>query len=730
MGHTCVVVAVGLAAAMLVWAALARAATTFTVTTTADGDDGSCTPAQCTLRDAIKYSSGGDTVVIPAASQPYSLTMGELAVAHSLTINGAGASKVTITANDQSRVFEFNSGGTLTGVTVEHGNGTALSGLGAPNDDGGAIAATGADLTISDSVVRDSTADDEGGGIYIENKTTLTNSTITGNTVQLGNGGGIAVEDELHLNGSTITGNHAVADVEFNTFTGLGGGIYNDDTAFIINSTITANTADTAGGGVWSEETHFTNVTLSGNTAPAPQAGFSGGANEFVNDTSSGGFQNSIVSNPQGGGDNCDSSGGLPASQGNNIEDDAGQSCQFTDPNDQSGVDPKLGPLADNGGPTQTMALQSGSPAIDRGATVPSVTTDQRGVSRPQGPAYDIGAFEVAVGADLSLTKSASPNPATVGQTLAYTVRATNNGPGAASGVTVTDTLPSSVTFKSASASQGSCGNSSGKVTCNLGGLAAGASATVTITVTPKSVGSVTNSATASSSTPDANSANNTASVTTQVQAGAVAGVAGTKPQAQTNNVTALTFTSATLHGKVNAGGAPTTYFFEFGTSKQYGSKTGSQSAGSATTFKSFARRVSGLHAGTLYHYRIVAENAHGKADGVDRTFRTPRRPSLHVNPNRVFAGQLVRVFGSAGGCPVGDQMTLLSHGFSPTHQFAGVPAIHTRVRSGGGYSTITRIPKGRRAQRYLVTARCGGGNLGVSARLTVLRRVVPKFTG
>jgi hypothetical protein len=86
-----------------------------------------------------------------------------------------------------------------------------------------------------------------------------------------------------------------------------------------------------------------------------------------------------------------------------------------------------------------------------------------------------------------------------------------------------------------------------------------------------------------------------------------------------------------------------------------------------------------------------------------------------------------VRVFGNAGGCPAGDQVTLMSRAFSPAHNFAGVPAISTRVRPGGGFSTTTQIPSGLAAGRYVITGRCGGGNLGVSASLTV---IVPRFTG
>jgi hypothetical protein len=96
--------------------------------------------------------------------------------------------------------------------------------------------------------------------------------------------------------------------------------------------------------------------------------------------------------------------------------------------------------------------------------------------------------------------------------------------------------------------------------------------------------------------------------------------------------------------------------------------------------------------------------------------------PTINVDPHRVHRGELVRVFGVVPGCPRGDQVTLLSRAFSHRHEFASVPAIFATVRSGHHYSKRTRIPAGRRARRYAVRGRCGGGNLGVTAHLRVLR--------
>ena len=118
---------------------------------------------------------------------------------------------------------------------------------------------------------------------------------------------------------------------------------------------------------------------------------------------------------------------------------------------------------------------------------------------------------------DLSLTKTASPNPGQVGVSLTYRIIATNNGPATATNVTITDTLPAGVTFVSATTTQGNC-NGSGVVNCSLGSLAVGASAIVTIVVTPSASGQITNSATVSANESDFDSTNNTASTTTVIQ--------------------------------------------------------------------------------------------------------------------------------------------------------------------------------------------------------------------
>jgi hypothetical protein len=93
---------------------------------------------------------------------------------------------------------------------------------------------------------------------------------------------------------------------------------------------------------------------------------------------------------------------------------------------------------------------------------------------------------------------------------------------------------------------------------------------------------------------------------------------------------------------------------------------------------------------------------------------------SLKVTPATVHRGATVTVHGNAAPCPVGDQVTIISHAFPVKHEFAGVPAVFAKVRNGGAFSTRTTIPRHRKVKRYVVTARCGGGNLGVEAHLRV----------
>ncbi|MGH7885179.1 MAG: choice-of-anchor Q domain-containing protein, partial [Thermodesulfobacteriota bacterium] len=219
---------------------------------------------------------------------------------------------------------------------------------------------------------------------------TLNETTISGGLVNAGGignyGGGIYIIDgTLTITNSTISGNTTNDD---------GGGIYlNDGTVTITNSTISGNTADDEGGGIYINDgtVTITNSTISGNSANND-----GGGIYIDNDTATVSITNSIVSGNTAAdsGDNCYNDGGTINDNGNNLSNDG--TCNFSGDNNPS---INLGPLADNGGPTLTHALLSGSSAIDTGNDAvcnasPVNGEDQRGISRPQLNSCDIGAFE------------------------------------------------------------------------------------------------------------------------------------------------------------------------------------------------------------------------------------------------------------------------------------------------------------------------------------------------
>ncbi len=128
-------------------------------------------------------------------------------------------------------------------------------------------------------------------------------------------------------------------------------------------------------------------------------------------------------------------------------------------------------------------------------------------------------AFITKIGAavDLAVTMTDTPDPVLLGNDLTYTIEITNNGELAASGVTLTDTLPVGASLVSATTTQGSCAGTT-TITCNLGGLGAGAAATVTIIIKPPASLNISNTASVSSTETDPNQTNNSATQTTSVQ--------------------------------------------------------------------------------------------------------------------------------------------------------------------------------------------------------------------
>jgi hypothetical protein len=205
------------------------------------------------------------------------------------------------------------------------------------------------------------------------------------------------------ITNSTISGNSASGSG--------GGGISNSDTVTITNSTISGNSASGSGGGIDNSSSGTANlsfVTIASNSASYGGGIFVGGR---VN------IKNSVVGNNTAStGPNCWLGGGPFTASGANLATD-GTCTRFTTVPSTGPGGLNLGPLANNGGPTQTHALQAGSAAID---AVPSgqcsdvngnpVTQDQRGVSRPQGSACDVGAYEAAVASTQGVTLEGGGN--------------------------------------------------------------------------------------------------------------------------------------------------------------------------------------------------------------------------------------------------------------------------------------------------------------------------------
>ena len=421
-----------------------------TINSPNDPGDDICNVTECTLREAIALIAPDGTIDFDSSLSGGTIHLAStLTLSIDVTIDGSAlASQITISGDADNngtgdvRVFYVTAGVTATlnglmitkGYTSGNGGGIYNSGTltvtnsafsGNNADWGGGIANYSA-LTVTNSTFSGNTAS-WAGGIYNEDTLTVTNSTFSDNSASYGDGGGIMNNGgTLTVTNSNFSGNFASSGfgggvynggtltITNSTFSGnsapwYGGGVYNGGTLTITNSTFSANSANSSGGGIHSYGTlTVTNSTFSGNSA----LGYGGGIAHWgvstltvANSTFSGNsanygggiynystlnYANTILANSTSGGD-CYNDGTIGTNTNNLVEDG---SCSAS----LSG-DPNMGALADNGGPTQTMALLGGSPAINAGddatcAAAPVNTMDQRGVARLQGAHCDIGAYE------------------------------------------------------------------------------------------------------------------------------------------------------------------------------------------------------------------------------------------------------------------------------------------------------------------------------------------------
>jgi hypothetical protein len=402
----------------------AAQANTFTVDSTVDMADASLADGQCrttddtcTLRAAIQQANrnaGPDRIGFALSGGLIRLDAELPAISTDMDIVGPGASNLTLWGNASAhqRVFGISAWAQvrISGLTITHGFADA---------GGGGVSIGYANVTIADCLISSSAADKgagisivlgslkverstvagnsatEGGGLFALNANVdIVDSTFDGNAANLG--GAIRGEmGPIHVTGSTLSHNFALLD---------GGAVKStSSTIDLLNSTLVGNSAWSEGGAISSVEGDITafNSTVSGNSA-ASGGGIVEGRSMKLRAT--------IVAGNHASNQSDIASFLDVASDGGNLIGD-GDGVKFDSrggPADQVGtaaapIDPKLARdssgavrLRDAGGPTKTVTLLPGSPAIDRGADAPAPATDQRGFARRLGAHVDVGAVEGA----------------------------------------------------------------------------------------------------------------------------------------------------------------------------------------------------------------------------------------------------------------------------------------------------------------------------------------------
>jgi CSLREA domain-containing protein len=427
------------------------------VDTAEDENDGDYRPGDLSLREAVGLANGSigpDAISFHSALNGQTIRLdylgggSDLQITDALTITGPGADQLTIHGNDTSRVFRIDDGDETTQIDVTLSGLEITHGTPAEGQHGGGIYSIEhlmlESCTITANETRDRTVSGGsggfGGGICSSGTLVLTDCTVFSNQTGDGGpgavggaGGGICSQGTLTLTRCTVSGNQTG---DGGPVGGFGGGIWSSGTLTMTGCTVSGNQTgegDTGGfgGGIDSTGTvEITNCTISGNSTPVLLNSRGGGLRCRASDTDTITIRNSTITDNSaylGGGiyhqtgilslgstivaENTGTSGpdfflGTGATStadrsliGNNLDSDFPADPDGPNYIGEPGneIDPLLGPLANNGGPTNTHALLLGSPAVDQGAVYGALSFDQRGgpFARANSPsAPDIGAYE------------------------------------------------------------------------------------------------------------------------------------------------------------------------------------------------------------------------------------------------------------------------------------------------------------------------------------------------
>ena len=628
-------------------------------------------------------------------------------------------------------------------------------GNGAQGGLGGADGPAGGGMSYGTAGVGGPGGSGKGGACYNAGSLALVQTTAAANEAA-GGRGGQSPESEWHLIPSVAKGGSGAP--------GAGGGLFNVESAWLLNVTLCGNRA-AGGAGGWggyytspgyhtaqagngadgtggallnlgslsaTNCTLWNNQAIGGEASNRPGAGGTPTPPYLLGTPGQSRGATLCASNPVavlntilGGAGSTSNCAGALTDLGHNLCSDA--SAAFTRTGSLNSTDPLLAGLGDNGGPTRTLALRAGSPAINAGDPSVYPAVDQRGVARPAGPASDIGAFEGNGLLLPVLTMTLSPGSIIAGATATLQLTVANPNSYPLHGLACSDTLPPGLFVAAGPQVVSSCGGdswtaapASGLVLWSIPQLGAGQSCTLQAGISSGVPGLWTNRAlefAAAETGPLA------------VELSAVLAVTG--PNAITAAASSVTSDSALLNGSANPNGAAASAFFQYGPTTNYGQATPAQSLGSGTANVAVTASLSGLPNTTPFHFRLVAQNANGAVYGTDQCFTT----LSGIAATTGAAGSIARDAALLNGTvnPAGLQTTVFfqygtttDYGHETPGQSAGAGASDVPVSaslSGLAYHTT---------YHYRVAARNTNGNSGYGAdqTFTTLPELAAAATG